>query len=87
MPMKRRRPKRRSDLGKEIAAWTDVFLFGFDFSGELEKVGVPISQGYPDLAALEEAWRRLGEQFLTNCKGVGDPEIWAVRELGAPHAS
>ena len=86
MPTKRRINKRR-DGSEEMEAWTDVFLFGCDFSGGLEKVGIPAPLGRPDQAALEQAWRRLGTQFLAQWDGHGDREIWAVRELGDPHAS
>ena len=81
MPLKRRTPKRRTDGSEEMEAWTDVFLFGCDFSRTLQKAGIP-PLGGPDWAAIEEAWRRLGPQFLIKWDGHGDREIWAVRELG-----
>ena len=87
MPAKRRAAKRRISLDAEIEAWTDVFLFGADFSKGLEKAGVPITALCPDRATLEEAWRRLGERFLARWGGPGDQEIWANRELGDPHAT
>ena len=87
MPTKRRTSKRRADGGEEIEAWTDVFLLGFDFSWDLQKVGVPAPLGRPDRAALLEAWGRLGTQFLAQWGGPGDREIWAVRELGYPDAT
>ena len=86
MPLKRRTPKRRADGGEEIEAWTDMFLFGCDFSRGLQKAGIPAPLGRPDQAALEQAWRRLGPQFLAQWGGPGDREIWAVRELGDPDA-
>ena len=87
MLLRRRTPKRRADGGAEIEAWTDVFLFGCDFSRGLQKAGVSAPHGRPDQAALEQAWRRLGTQFLAQCGGHGDREIWAVRELGDPDAT
>ena len=87
MPLRRRTPKRRADAGGEIEAWTDVFLFGWDFSNGLKGAGVPTALGRPDRASLEEAWQRLGEQFLAKWGRPGDREIWAIRELGDPHAS
>ena len=87
MPAKRRTPKRRGDGGEEMEAWTDVFLFGFDFSGGLEKAGIPAPLGHPDRASLEQAWQRLGLQFLAQWGHRGDREIWAVRELGDPDAT
>ena len=86
MPTKRRTSKRRISLDDEIEAWTDVFLFGADFSKGLEKANVPTAVLRPDRATLEEAWRRLGEQFLVRWGGPGEQDIWALRELGAPHA-
>ena len=87
MPLRRRTPKRRADDGEEMDAWTDMFLFGWDFSGGLQKAGIPAPLGRPDRASLEEAWRRLGPQFLLTWDGHGDREIWAVRELGDPDAT
>lgn len=86
MPTKRRTPKRRPDRGEELETWTEVFLFGHDFSGGIEKAGLSAHLGQPDRAAIEEAWQRLGPQFLTTWNGHGDREIWAVRELGDPDA-
>ena len=86
MPAKRRTPKRRANLGEEIEAWTDVFLFGRDFSRGRQRAGVPAHVGQPDRASLEDAWRRLGGQFLAMWGGPRDREIWAVREMGDPDA-
>ena len=86
MPTKRRTAKRRTDGSEEMEAWTDMFLFGWDFSRGLHKAGIP-PLGRPDRATIEEAWQRLGPQFLIKWNGHGDREIWAVRELGDPHAS
>ena len=86
MPTKRRTPKRRAAGSEEMDAWTDVFLFGCDFSRDLQKAGIsPL--GRPDRATLEQAWRRMGTQFLAQWDGHGHREIWAVRELGDPDAS
>ena len=87
MPTKRRTTKRRAAGSEEMEAWTDVFLFGCDFSQGLQTVGIPAPVGRPDRALLEQAWRRIGAQLLTQWDGHGDREIWAVRELGDPHAS
>ena len=86
MPTKRRTPKRRAAGSDEIEAWAEVFLFGCDFSQGLHKVGIP-PLGRPDRATIEEAWQRLGPQFLIKWDGHGDREIWAVRELGDPDAT
>ena len=87
MPTKRRISKRRDNPGHEMEAWTDVFLFGCDFSRGLQKAGIAAPLGRPDRAVLLEAWRRLGTQFLAMWDGHGDREIWAVRELGDPDAA
>ena len=87
MPTKRRTSKRRTDGSEEMEAWTDMFLFGFDFSRRLTTAGIPAPHGRPDQATLEQAWRRLGTQFLAQWGGPGNREIWAVRELGDPDAT
>ena len=87
MPLYRRTPKRRTDGSEEIEAWTDVFLFGCDFSNGLERAGIPAPHGRPDRVLLEQAWQRLGPQFLATWGGPGDREIWAVRELEDPDAT
>ena len=87
MPLKRRTPKRRAAGSEEMEAWTDVFLIGCDFSRDLQKAGIPAPLGHHDRACLEEAWQRLGPQFLAQWGGPGDREIWAVRELGDPDAT
>ena len=86
MPTKRRTAKRRGAGSAELEAWTEVFLFGYDFSGGIAKAGISAQLGQPDRAALEEAWQRLGPQFLCKWGGLGDREIWAIRELGDPDA-
>lgn len=87
MPTKRRTPKRRAAGSDEMDAWTDMFLFGCDFADGLQRAGIPAPHGRPDRALLEQAWHRFGAQFLAQWDGHGDREIWAVRELGDPHAT
>jgi len=75
MPTKRRTPKRRAAGSDEIEAWTDVFLFGCDFSRGLTKAGIAALHGRPDRALLEQAWQRLGPQFLATWKA---PRRWPL---------
>ena len=84
MPPKQRVTKRRSDTSEELEAWTNQFLFGCDFLHKLEAYGVPTP---PDQAVTEEAWRRLGAQFLLRWRRVGpERDIWVLREFGEPDA-
>ena len=87
MPVKRRATKRRGGSAEELDAWGLTFSAGYDFFESLPEIGVPIDQhGRPDRATAEEAWHRLGAQFLAEYRPRhADP--WALSEFGEPHAS
>ena len=88
MPVKKRTAKRRLDPATELAAWSMTFACGTDYFGDLPRIGVPMDDhGYhPDRAAAEDAWRRLGERFLSEPQDPHLTPSWALTEFGDPHA-
>ena len=86
MPPKRRTEKRRMDPAAELAAWSMVFQSGWDYFGDLSRLGVPMDEHNhrPDREAAEAAWHRLGARFLEEATDpvLGTP--WAVSEFGDP---
>ena len=86
MPLKRRTEKRRMDPAAELAAWSMVFQSGWDYFGDLPRLGVLMDEhGHrPDRAAAEEAWRRLGARFLAEPQDPHLTPSWALKEFGEP---
>jgi hypothetical protein len=81
MPVKRRRGKGRPE---ELRLWRDIFTFEYDFFDEAAEAGITTdSYGRVDRAEAEEAWHRLGAEFLET---FSDPVTvpWALREFGEP---
>ncbi len=77
IPVKARRPKRRTDDSATLAAWSTLFESGFDFFDDL---GFPI-----DAAACEaapEAWARYGRRFLDAWQETDVRSVpWALEEF------
>ncbi len=62
------------------------FQSGYDFFDELPPLGIEINHhGKPDEDIAQEAWRRLGAQFLAEFEGQpGQYGHYAVRVFGDP---
>lgn len=80
---------RRSDL----AAWEMVFLSGYDFFGDLPE-GVNDAYGRPDTKVAQEAWTRLGAEFMekhqaeqASARHPLPEEPWALQQFGAPRSA
>ena len=89
MPVKRRTPKRRTNLAAELEAWATYFDCGHDFFNELPRIGVDCERSRgPERAVAEEAWHRLGARYLADPEPKLKPhsELWALKEFGEPHA-
>ena len=92
MPVKRRKSKAINR--SEIEAWGTVFETGFDFFQEVFLLtglrDLPSNSPLEDRAELrrqfdeatEEAWHRLGAQWLATYEG--DNEVWALAKFGEP---
>ena len=86
MPVKKRAAKRRLDALAELAAWSMVFQSGWDYFGDLPRIGVAMDErGHrPERAAAEEAWHRLGARFLAEGADPVQDTPWALSEFGKP---
>ena len=87
MPVRPR--KRRASRASEIEAWRDVFECKFDFFNDLPDIGVNTDEyGCPDREVTQEAWRRLGAEFMVEWRSIehrpGQSEPWALLEFGEP---
>jgi hypothetical protein len=83
MPVKRRASKRRVDPMAEAWAWATAFHCKHDFFGDLAEFG--LTEDKAILAAMPDAWRRLGGLFISHNLGDGfGGEAWALREFGEP---
>lgn len=86
MPRRIRRTKRRFNSAAEIDAWSMMFCYGRDYFNDLEDIGfVTVAQ---IIAALPEAWRRLGVDFMARWAQMGSVEKgnrkfpWAHDQFG-----
>jgi hypothetical protein len=75
MPTKRVPITRRHRASSEARAWECKFQTGYDFFGDLERLGL-------NEADAERAWRRFGARFMRDHNDPREP--WALREFGEP---
>ena len=83
MPRKRTHGKRRLDWRAELEAWSTMFECGFAWDGDLMPLGLSPK---PEPAVIEEAWKRLGPQFIAargRRTGTGQA-LWAIEQFGEP---
>ena len=77
MPVKTRRPKRRTS---DLEGWSMLFETGHDYFHDLG-----FGCAGPDRATIRAAWQRLGAQFLAM---RGDDALqrrpWALMTFGEP---
>ncbi|NLS69609.1 hypothetical protein E3H11_11910 [Bradyrhizobium brasilense] len=84
MPVKRRVPKQRAlSVADELMAWSETFDCGFDFFSDLEDVGIAPSEGEGHPLA-EEAWHRLGAEWLRHRVLSPGKSCWALDAFGPP---
>ncbi|RLP21983.1 hypothetical protein D8676_26480 [Mesorhizobium sp. YM1C-6-2] len=80
MPVRKRVDRRRAEA---LPAWRMVFAAGYDYFDDLAKIGVPVDRyGRPALDEVRAAWSRLGDLFLAEYDGEGEP--WAEERFGRP---
>jgi hypothetical protein len=82
MPVRRRLAKRRVDPAVELQDWENWFEWGREgFAGELWDYGLRTKED--TLAAMPEAWQRLGAAFMAARKRA-DQVPYALKQFGDP---
>lgn len=83
MPVRRRKNKRSAS--GDLDAWRMYFSGGYDFLWELQMAGVPTNEyGQPSREDGEDAWHRLGAEFLAEPRHPDLDTPWALEEFGDP---
>lgn len=80
--------KRRRDAASSagsLRSWLIVFKSGYDFLGEVAKLGIATdAEGRPPRAATKAAWDSFGPEFLSLCGADLKEPCWAEKEFGPP---
>jgi hypothetical protein len=87
MPVKVRRPKKRTSIKAEVEAWEMVFEVGTDYFGNLVPFGFEAgSEGDAAIkAAAKKAWKRLGAAYMRTRVPDRNREVpWALETFGKP---
>lgn len=86
MPEKRRTRKGRTDKRTEAEAWGCIFEVGYDFFGDLPRMGITLDRhGMAFEGETRDAWHRLGRIWLaTRDPILADRPPWAVEQFGEP---
>ena len=84
MPVKARRPKRRTSDAADLEAWKTLFETGFDYFNDLGFGSGPHSG--PERSMIRKAWHRRGATFLARREQPrwAREVPWALETFGEP---
>ncbi len=88
MPVRARRPKRRTSEAADLEVWETLFETGMDLYSDLESALRYGPRSASEHAVVREAWRRLGARFLAARREAAEQWVrevpWALETYGEP---